>query len=273
MLSEVQCLQLSHLIALPLVAEEAALSDGSAESLYKSITSSLVSLESISTDFKLALLDQSGEKKCVYGGEIQQGQIKPNPLAKDDSSPILFDEKANFRNLSIRPISDNRKKGYTWSVSFELTKKELPHINPVPFVNALFSRSPIFHEKSSLLTTVIAEMYSNAIEHGVLGLNSDLKKSPDGIVEYYEAREKKLNDLSSGYVKISLTNEFTPERKGMLIATLEDSGKGFDFEKTLSTSKSESTKYFGRGFKLIRDVCSGLDFKSNGSQVTVHYSY
>ncbi|MFD1691395.1 hypothetical protein ACFSHR_07155 [Azotobacter chroococcum] len=58
--------------------------------------------------------------------------------------------------------------------------------------------------QGSVLYTVLAELYSNALEHGVMGLDSSLKRDAQGFAEYYRERRTRLANLYEGYVRFHL---------------------------------------------------------------------
>jgi two-component sensor histidine kinase len=117
-------------------------------------------------------------------------------------------------------------------------------------------------ERQSLFT-VMTELYINALDHGVLGLDSTLKSDPDGFEVYFQTRESRLSMLDSGYVIFNLSVEQESTRRSILLR-IEDSGKGFDFEN-LPPPDSGDTALSGRGILLIKDLCESLEFHGKGN--------
>jgi len=111
------------------------------------------------------------------------------------------------------------------------------------------------------LFTAISEMYTNALEHGVLELSSSLKDTPDGFMEYYQAREAKLNALEEGYVRIDI-NMYPKER--IISVAVSDSGNGFDFNTAQQIDDESSS---GRGIMLLNEICESLWFEGNGNRI------
>src|SRR5690606_28644150 len=106
-----------------------------------------------------------------------------------------------------------------------------------------------------VLQTIISELYANALEHGLLNLDSVMKASHEGFAEYYRLREHRLAALDTGWIRIALE---TFKDKGVIKIRIcvEDSGEGFMFkdsavhsQKTLSQSKPIP---WGRGIELVR---------------------
>ena len=114
----------------------------------------------------------------------------------------------------------------------------------------------------------MAELYSNALEHGVLQLNSDLKNTEDGYMEYYQQRETRLQELEGGQVDIQV--QFSAKQnQGLLSIQISDSGKGFD---TNNRQKSSDEDSFGRGIDLLETLCDKVTYSKNGTRVEVEYT-
>jgi hypothetical protein len=58
--------------------------------------------------------------------------------------------------------------------------------------------------RGGALYTVLAELYSNALEHGLMGLDSRLKCDAEGFARYYAERRERLQNLSHGFVRFHL---------------------------------------------------------------------
>ena len=50
------------------------------------------------------------------------------------------------------------------------------------------------------LFTVLAELFNNALDHGILELDSGLKRDVEGFSEYYKQRIERLEKLENGQV-------------------------------------------------------------------------
>jgi hypothetical protein len=125
--------------------------------------------------------------------------------------------------------------------------------------------------KSGELYTILAELYNNALDHGVLGLDSRIKTSTDGFAEYYRLKEERLLSLEGAWIKITL--EHSPEPGGgALSIRVVDSGKGFDYQK-LELSLECNDGYSGRGVPLLRKLCRSLEFHGVGNSVAVDYEW
>jgi anti-sigma regulatory factor (Ser/Thr protein kinase) len=122
---------------------------------------------------------------------------------------------------------------------------------------------------SGQIYTIIAELFSNALEHGVLGLDSGIKETAAGFIEYYEERTRQLELLNSGFVKFHFKHRSSAEG-GVLIVRLEDSGPGFDHDDKLKLSTHRS-KYSGRGLPLVQSLTDSMEYLGVGNAVEVTY--
>jgi CheY-like chemotaxis protein len=158
-----------------------------------------------------------------------------------------------------------------WKLSLRFNGTRLRETNPVPIlVNYLTEMEELEAERQSLFT-VMTELYVNALDHGVLGLDSNLKSDPAGFEAYFQTRESRLTNLDSGYVIFNLAVEQEATRRSILLR-IEDSGKGFDFENHAPPTAREIA-FSGRGLLLIRDLCESLEFHGKGNIAIARFSW
>ncbi|WP_394220954.1 SpoIIE family protein phosphatase [Alteromonas gracilis] len=119
----------------------------------------------------------------------------------------------------------------------------------------------------SIMYTVLSELFNNALEHGILQLDSKLKAQGKGFHEYYEKREASLKALSHGRIKVRI--ESLPTEGKVLIA-VEDSGKGFEWSKMKQVRKGQTAheECYGRGLPLLHALCERVWFENGGSKVS-----
>ncbi len=158
---------------------------------------------------------------------------------------------------------DKQAVALPWSLDIYLTAKELRSLNPTPQIIRLLSNAIGLDVHQDFLSTIISELYSNALEHGVLGLDSQLKKTDEGFLEYYSARAERLEMLTDGWIRIKIA--FVDGNVDILI---HDSGAGFNTDESKDVDESES---FGRGLDIIRSLCTRLEYSYGGSCVQVSY--
>jgi len=190
------------------------------------------------------------------------------------NSELLLKESQLISEIQHNKKTSHKKINSKNSIVFELqiNGKNLRHVDPVPsLINFLQELSNIKNHQESLFT-IFTELYINALDHGILGLKSSLKNSPDGFTTYFEQREKKLESLDSGHVKIKLSLE-SNEILNRLDIFIEDSGPGFDFENVATKPHQTSNLLSGRGITLIMALCDSVEFHKPGNQSTSVYSW
>ena len=158
-----------------------------------------------------------------------------------------------------------------WKLSMRFNGARLRETNPVPIlVNYLMEMEELEAERQSLFT-VMTELYINALDHGVLGLDSNLKTDPAGFEAYFQTRESRLANLDSGHVIFNLSVEQESSRRSILLR-IEDSGKGFDFENH-NPPLDEATALSGRGLLLIQDLCESLEYHGKGNIAIARFGW
>ena len=156
-----------------------------------------------------------------------------------------------------------------WSVSFEFRAATLKRFNPLPYLLQLLFEVHGLRAQSGALYSVLAELYSNALEHGVLGLDSSLKRDASGFARYYQQRSARLDELQDGYVRVHL--QVTPKGEGgCLTVRVEDSGKGFDVVRVMERPVDD-VRLSGRGVSLIRQLSHHASWSDNGRSARVEF--
>ncbi|MAZ88232.1 MAG: fused response regulator/phosphatase [Cellvibrionaceae bacterium] len=152
-----------------------------------------------------------------------------------------------------------------WSLDLELKPSTFRMFDPLPLLLNILVEVPGLRSHSGTLYTILAELYSNALEHGVLGLDSEWKKTPEGFAKYYAERKTRVDQLQGGYVRFSLDHQVMGDG-GALRIGVEDSGDGFQHRENINnTHKSEG--YSGRGIPLISTLCDSLRYIGSGNRV------
>ncbi|TNB97962.1 fused response regulator/phosphatase [Pseudomonas jessenii] len=156
-----------------------------------------------------------------------------------------------------------------WSVSFEFRGATLRRFNPLPYLLQLLQEVHGLRTQGGAIYSVLAELYSNALEHGVLGLDSSLKRDASGFARYYEQRNERLEALQDGYVRVHL--QVKPQGAGgSLVIRVEDSGKGFDVARVMERPL-EGVRLSGRGVSLIRQLGHNASWSDEGRSACVEF--
>lgn len=162
-------------------------------------------------------------------------------------------------------------KKIDWSLSLKLPPDALRNFDPLPVLLYILTEYPALSSHRSQIFAILAELYTNALDHGILGLDSKQKSDINGFAQYYQAKANLLNKLDDGYVKINLDN-IPDEQGGRLIIQIEDSGDGFDYQKKVKKYE-ENDGYSGRGMAMLNDMCECVEYLGNGNTVKAIYRW
>jgi CheY-like chemotaxis protein/anti-sigma regulatory factor (Ser/Thr protein kinase) len=177
------------------------------------------------------------------------------------------------RTVSGAEIAANAKPA-RWQAEVTLYADSLGLANPAPVITNLIMQIQSPHSHRERIFTIVSELVTNAVDHGLLGLDSELKGGPQGFTRYFQRRTEALAELRDGWVRVRI--DHVPDGdKGTLRILVEDSGPGFDVPAALARMEREaaSGKYSGRGVGLVRKLCSGMQFNAKGNAVEVVYPW
>ncbi len=203
--------------------------------------------------------------------EIEQALQDFGGEARDDVSMVEISLLDPMQLTPPAPVYSDSGQScpLDWSVSFEFRAATLKRFNPLPYLLQLLLEVHGLRAQSGALYSVLAELYSNALEHGVLGLDSSLKRDVSGFTRYYQQRNERLEQLQYGYVRVHL--QVTPQGEGgCLVIRVEDSGKGFDVGRVLDRPV-DPVRLSGRGVSLIRQLGRNASWSDDGRSARVEF--
>ncbi|WP_439889025.1 fused response regulator/phosphatase [Pseudomonas sp. MBLB4123] len=220
----------------------------------------------------LGVFAESPEPQHIFTN-IQQALTRFRGEQEDDVSLVevsLVEASAQSRPpLAFSACGQNNP--LDWSASFEFRGETLRRFNPLPFLLQLLLEVQGLRPQGGALYSVLAELYSNALEHGVLGLDSALKRDAEGFAEYYRQRSARLAALDEGYVRFHL-NLFPEAAGGRLVVRVEDSGPGFDGQAVLDRQMALDS-LCGRGLALVRQLSERCTWPDDGRGARVEFSW
>ncbi len=173
--------------------------------------------------------------------------------------------------VAAEALRRNRSSLSEWSMTFDILPPSFARFDPVPLLISILTEVPGLRTHSGSLYAVLAELYSNALEHGILGLESGLKNDAEGFAYYYRERQKRLNEVSEGYVRLHLHHNTTDEG-GSLRIGVEDSGPGYGDVDTKSED-IRPTPYRGRGLALVEKLCDAVQYLGDRNRVEATFTW
>ncbi len=154
-----------------------------------------------------------------------------------------------------------------WQVALSLNGPRLRKVDPVPLMINQIQELEGVELSSATLYTVLTELYVNALDHGVLNLDSNQKTDADGFGRYFAEREQRLDNLSKGRIRFDLECNASESARHLHIR-VEDDGPGFDVSSVIvKTAKQDPTSLHGRGIPLLKNLCVALEYNETGNSV------
>ncbi|SFM17071.1 fused response regulator/phosphatase [Marinobacter zhejiangensis] len=159
-----------------------------------------------------------------------------------------------------------------WLCHYELSDQTLGQFNPLPLLLHICMEVPGLRHRSGEVHTLLSELYTNALEHGILKLPSEWKNTPEGFGRYYAERARRLERIRGQSIRFTLRH--SPSRDGgRLVIECHDTGEGFDYQAVLQHDHDPQCRYAGRGLVLLRQLSHSLTFHGNGNRVEVVYDW
>lgn len=190
--------------------------------------------------------------------------ILPCPVyPQDDSLPL---EPVEILEEPILADAEASR----WKVSLRLTPSELKVIDVVPMMLAWMSQMRLETSQRGQVFLIFSELFNNALDHGILQLDSSLKSGPEGFERYFEQRGLRLAELRHGILEIDV-ERLRQQDHEILRMNFKDSGNGFDFNSFIGLNPDSGTRPYGRGLALVNSLCSRIEYAGNGSEVSVYY--
>ena len=226
------------------------------ESIYESI---LTSLEGFCQDTRQADDISLAVIPCNHDVILPWQMIEHHEF---DQRPDLEEEQRDAAPLEYRLV---------------LNGHQIAAIDPIPLVIGHIQevgrlQQVVGTDKQRSLHVVLTELFNNALDHGVLELDSRLKTGIDGFERYMEERQNRMQNLTEGKIELNAWLHTGADHFRLHIR-LKDSGTGFDYSSFLSPDPENTTLFFGRGIILCRELCDQMIYSEEGTQVDVWFDW
>lgn len=183
----------------------------------------------------------------------------------DDVTLLELDVHAD-----ARPVEAASAMGSVASLRLVYGPDGLRGGDPLRTVEGMLDALPGLEGRRVEVFAVAAELVNNAIDHGVLGLESASKTDPDSFCAFYEDRARRLEALDRGRVELSIRVEKSGPR-ALVDIEVTDSGPGFDV--SVSADRGEGFEMHGRGLEMVRSISQTLEFSPRGNRVHARCSF
>lgn len=139
----------------------------------------------------------------------------------------------------------------------------------VPNLLGLFSNLGVRQSDTQVLALLIFEAVSNALDHGLLGLESRLKEH--SFEDFEVQRKQRLATLVDGRIDVTMTLMHEPDARTAVKSIrvdVQDSGSGFDWRSMLERRVLDPYKPHGRGITLILSMAKDVHFNEAGTCIS-----
>ncbi|PCI43550.1 MAG: fused response regulator/phosphatase [Moraxellaceae bacterium] len=226
----------------------------------------------------MEVFEENQDPALVFD-ELQQAvrDFTGSTLQGDDHSIVEIQsvpEDGLIENVSGY-AADYKSGPKDWQFTFRLGASSLKSFNPLPLMIHILMEVPGLRAHSGKIYTILSELFNNALEHGVMGLSSELKSSSAGFAEYYQKRQDFLQTLDDCFVEFELDHK-PLECGGILKMVVRDSGKGFEYNNKTNVKKAalnKSETYCGRGIPLVKTLCRSVQHSEGGRAVEVVFEW
>ena len=189
-----------------------------------------------------------------------------SPMSNHDDMTLCCLDLGILRNkLSSSPVEKPFPKG-NFAFNFELFGDALLNDSfTLKIIDLLesYGFSPSFCQR---MFTVLTELIINSVDHGILNIQSSLKKTD--FISYLDSRNAAISKLNNKQ-RITVTLSWNQLEKSLLL-TVSDSGNGYQIKT--ETIKPD-TQAYGRGLGIIDTLCNSLvyDQNTNTTLATLRY--
>lgn len=158
-----------------------------------------------------------------------------------------------------------------WDFQLELRGGDIRETEIVPTVNQVLENLRLNDPLRQRAFVVLTELLNNAVDHGLLGLNSS-GKSGEGFEHYIEERQSRLAELEQGFIRVMASRSHYLKHSVLKLMVM-DSGPGFDpsSNAALDDDNEAVTHPHGRGIRVVSSLADHVRFLDHGASIEVEF--
>jgi anti-sigma regulatory factor (Ser/Thr protein kinase) len=147
------------------------------------------------------------------------------------------------------------------------TRSAYRHSIVKAFVNAMENRASLSKDLRVRLYSAVQEALMNAVLHGNLRIDSDLRGNLDGLLAAQDAIESKLNLPEIARSKIRVEAIWNAS---VLNVMIRDSGRGYDHENA-DECPASADRASGRGIAILQAFSDRVAVLNGGTTVNLEF--
>ena len=197
--------------------------------------------------------------------------------AADDITYAIVDCRAEAarraRRAAAETISQNtlhlqpHAAAGHWELHLRIGAERLKRVEVAPIIQEFMARFDPVGALDQSTFVVLSELCNNALEHGLLELDSSLKDEPNGQAAYARERERRLAALADGVIFLDIIRTETPTGPKLKVR-VKDSGKGFDARAWRLDARALFRRA-DRGIGLVEQLCETVEYRDGGTEIEV----
>jgi CheY-like chemotaxis protein/anti-sigma regulatory factor (Ser/Thr protein kinase) len=168
-------------------------------------------------------------------------------------------------HLAALPVEPSESK-----LTIKLCAAELKSFDVLPWLISWLNQLYFSPRQCQELFLILSELYNNALDHGILDLDSSLKSQTDGFGRYLDMRDERLAGLQHGTIEIEL-ERVQENQTPYLKVQVRDSGSGFAAEPFINAASSSRAIPAGRGIMLVKTLSAKVKYSNKGNEVIALY--
>jgi CheY-like chemotaxis protein len=151
-----------------------------------------------------------------------------------------------------------------WEASLLVEILALRTFDPVPHLLRLLTEIQGLQPHRAALVTILSELYVHALDHVLLGLDPDLRTSPNGAARYFAEREARLAALERGSVHFTLRHRVAGAGGELTVQVASSPG---------GQTRDAAVDLAGRRLPLLRTLCECVYVLGSGRCVEAVYRW
>lgn len=197
------------------------------------------------------------------------------PLRKHDLYPFLenIEKKVKVKKESEQKEKDkNMVESFLSAKGVELMLNNDVNIHPqvMKYILDFCEENQICEEISFRIHFGLTECLINAVAHGNLEMGSKEYKKEGNFDKWEQELATRMNQEPYRDRKVRVYLWVEPPSK--VVLTIEDEGKGFDYNKILAKiTPDDIYQAFGRGLVMLDKVADNLNFNEKGNRITMTF--
>ncbi|MDH5516332.1 MAG: fused response regulator/phosphatase [Gammaproteobacteria bacterium] len=186
-------------------------------------------------------------------------------VAQSDDVSIIEISCLPLEAESEEKVSVNYKATVPWHIDIVVNDTLLKNDVVQNLIELVGDYTPL-KEHKGIVHTLLTELFTNALDHGILGLEGSDKDSNEAFDRYYLERNNRLETLQDACLKIAVS--YTPEENSAVLKiVMSHNGREFKAENV----EAANGELHGRGITLINTICEDVSYSDNGRSISVIY--